>query len=174
MPSRRPSVRYRVSSSSLSLLSMLRGLLHLALFLAALFATAAGLRSLDPMPFWGWMRSKVAHVHQHGGDWLSDQNVAMHTLGQFVSRCQTAVMSRHSVLERTEQLLFVGLHTLATSGERAAADCRQARPGQLSEFGQKYEVRGSLLGPSGRAAAGLRLDRAVRPVRAEVHHSIPG
>jgi hypothetical protein len=40
---------------------MLKKLVHIGLFCCALFATAAGIRDVDAMPFFGWTRPKPAH-----------------------------------------------------------------------------------------------------------------
>lgn len=44
-------------------------ILHVALFLLVMLATAAGLRHLDPLPFWSWARQRIGYAAEHLGDY---------------------------------------------------------------------------------------------------------
>jgi hypothetical protein len=50
-------------------MKLLRSCLHVLLFLIGLFGTAAWLRSVDELPFLSWVRNKMTHVEERGGEY---------------------------------------------------------------------------------------------------------
>lgn len=63
------------------------------------------------------LRRVVIELHsfdlrERAYDWMSDQLLEMHTLGQFLPRCRSVLLSQHSWFEKLRQLWFVCAHTL--------------------------------------------------------------
>jgi hypothetical protein len=192
----------------------LRRLLHVALFLVGLFGTSVWLCSVDEVPFFSWVRSKLTHVEEHGGDydtlflgssrmqygvapklfdrrmaelgkpwksfnfalpglrqhdvdvmvrwlvahkpsslrrvvvelhtfhqsvragdWLSNQEIDMHQLGQFVPRCRSILTCKSPWNDKLAQFQFVFVHTLVNTlrigqGQRILDDKLRRAKGQ--------------------------------------------